>query len=451
MPRNRRISLLLLLSFTLVLCLPPGNSSAQKASRLEIGQWRDALKNIKATLKDNYYDQDLRGIDIDARFKLAEEQMKNAESANQLVGIAAQLLLDLDDSHTVLVPPAPFSHVDYGWVMRAVGSDCYVLSVKPGTDAEAKGLQAGDKVLSIDDRPMDRSKAWIAGYFYNILKPQSSMKLLIEKPDKRQLEVVIKTKLRESSKFYTNRERLLERIDAEIYPHEYDRFHELSDEVLIWKMPDFITDETALAVRAERLKKRKAVILDLRGNRGGYQEILEHFTGYFFDSNIKLSELRGRNKTKSSIAKSRKKNAFKGKVIVLIDAASRSETEIFARIMQLEKRGVVIGDRSGGSVIQSKLHIIRHGGYDEMTYGLIVAEADVIMPDGKRLEHVGVMPDELLLPTPQEMNGNLDPVLARAAELAGVKLDPKKAGELFPIQWQTSSPLRRLFTSKMED
>ena len=435
MLRTLRISLLLLITFALVLCLPPGNSSAQKAGRLEIGQWRDVLKNLKAALKDNYYDPSLRGIDIDAHFELAHEKMKSAKSLSQLTGIAAQALLDLDDSHTILIPPHTFSRVDYGWSMQVVGSDCYVLSVEPGSDAEAKGLQVGDRVLSIDDRTMDRTKAWLADYLYKTLQPQPTMKLVVEKPDKRQMALVIQTKLGRNAKFNLNLDGVQPVIYLpEAYSHEDDRFYELSKDVLVWKMPAF---RLRIVSRAERkLKRRKALILDLRGNPGGYLEALEDFTGYFFDSNIKISEARGRKKFKPSVAVGQKDKAFKGQLVILIDAGSSSETELFARTVQLQKRGIVIGDRSAGSVMRSRFYPMHHGGYGEMLYGIFVTEADVIMPDGKSLEHVGVTPDELLLPTAQELNANLDPVLARAAELVGIKLDAKQAGKLFPIVWK---------------
>jgi len=432
MPRKTGTSLVLLI----VLCLAAGDSSAQKAGRIEIGQWRDVLKNLKAALKDNYYDPSLRGIDIDARFEAAHDKMKNAMSQSQLTGIAAQVLLDLDDSHTLLIPPYEFSRVDYGWFMKVVGSDCYVVSVKPRSDAEAKGLQAGDRVLSIDGRTMDRTKAWLADYLYNTLQPQPHMKLVVEKPDKRQVELVVQTKLGRSTKFSSNYEWFEPEIYLpEVYSHEDDRFYELSKEVLVWKMPAF---RWRILYRAEqKLKNRKALILDLRGNPGGYVEALEGFTGYFFDSNIKISEAKGRKKFKPSFAETRKDKGFKGQLVILIDGGSSSEAELFARTIQLQKRGIVIGDRSAGSVMRSRFYPMHHGGQNEMLYGIFVTEADVIMPDGNSLEHVGVTPDEMVLPTAQELSANLDPALARAAAIVGIKLDPKKAGEIFPVTWKS--------------
>ena len=58
------------------------------------------------------------------------------------------------------------------------------------------------------------------------------------------------------------------------------------------------------------------------------------------------------------------------------------------------------------------------------------------MPDGRSLEGSGVTPDELLLLTGGDLAAGRDPVLARAAALAGLELDALAAGGLFPFEWK---------------
>src|SRR5687768_18200980 len=49
-----------------------------------------------------------------------------------------------------------------------------------------------------------------------------------------------------------------------------------------------------------------------------------------------------------------------------------------------------------------------------------------------------ISPDELVLPTGADLAAKLDPVLARAAALVGLKITPEKAGALFPVEWRRS-------------
>ena len=427
-----------LLMVLTLLSIAAVNTSAQKARKFDIEQWRDVLRIVKGELKSSYYDPTFHGMNIDARFELADEKMKNAESLDHLVGIVAQVLLDLNDSHTYFVPPYNLTRVEYGWRIRAVGADCYVGAIRPGSDAEAKGLQVGDKVLSIDGRPLDRTKVWLADYLYNTLRPQSSMALVVEKPDKSQQRIIIKAKVDEGSPIVTYRDLLEMDLEAEENDHlTRHRFQELSEDVLVWKMPQFDLGEGSLDRTFDRFRKRKALILDLRGNDGGYVRSLELLAGYFFETKLKIADLRGRKKFEPMVVRSQKEKAFKGQLIVLIDGASKSAAEVFARVVQLEKRGTVIGDRSAGFVMQSEWHPLRVGIKEGLAFGISATDADLIMSDGKSLEHVGVTPDELLLPTAQDMSLNHDPVLAYAASLAGIKLDPKKAGELFPVEWKS--------------
>jgi carboxyl-terminal processing protease len=399
---------------------------AQKISKLEIEQGRNMLRNVKSEFMKNYYDPTFHGMDIEERFKLADEKMKKAESNGQLFGIIEQVLLDLNDSHTSFEPPIRNSRVEYGWQMKPLGGDCYVSAVKPGSDAEAKGLTVGDKVLSIDRRPMDRTKVWLAQYLYYVLRPQPGMTLSVQKLDGRQRELFIQAKVRERNF----------KLDAEEEDRlNRDRFYEPSADVLIWKMPHFDLSEDEVDDKIGKFRKRRALILDLRGNPGGYVTTLERFIGHFFAQDLKIADLKGRKEMKPMTSKGHGEKAFKGQLIVLVDGESSSASEIFSRVIQLEKRGTVIGDRTAGMVMRSRFYPLQFGAYNAILFGINITDADLIMTDGQSLEHLGVNPDELLLPTPEDMAANRDPVLAHAASLVGIKLDPEKAGALFPIEW----------------
>jgi len=139
-----------------------------------------------------------------------------------------------------------------------------------------------------------------------------------------------------------------------------------------------------------------------------------------------------RKKTSAEIAKQERSIYFPGKVIVLVDSESASASEIFARVMQLEKRGTVMGDRTSGSVMEATSFYFASSGVD---YGAEVTVANLIMTDGKSLEHHGVNPDEVAFPQPSDLESGRDPGLAQAARELGVALSPEAAGKLFPYEW----------------
>ncbi len=72
----------------------------------------------------------------------------------------------------------------------------------------------------------------------------------------------------------------------------------------------------------------------------------------------------------------------------------------------------------------------------DLPYGVSVTMADLKMVDGNSLEHRGVVPDEILLPTSEELAAGADPQMARALQLAGVSVSSAAAGQLFPMRWK---------------
>lgn len=413
---------------------PPSSMDRERA--------RAMLSTIKSDLQKYYYDPTYHGMNLDERFKTAEEKIKQATSLAQLLGIVAQVLLDLNDSHTFFLPPGRTYQTDYGWKMQAIGERIFATAIKPGSDAEAKGLKEGDEIFSVDGLKPTREQLWKILYLYQVIRPRPGMRLVVIKPDGKQVQLDVAAKIREGKKvmdltagglgYDTNRLTIEAQNEAYLNRH---RFEEMGD-VLVWKMPEFDLEKLKVDDVMGKVKKRKALILDLRGNPGGYIETLLRMIGNVFDHDVKVGDMTMRKEKKLMLAKTRGSDAFNGKLIVLIDSESASSSELFARVVQLEKRGIVIGDRSAGAVMES-----RHYGHDlgvdiVIPYGVSVTDADIIMTDGKSLEHSGVQPDELKLPDGADLTAKRDPVLAYALSLAGVTITPEKAGSLFPLEWR---------------
>jgi C-terminal processing protease CtpA/Prc len=412
---------------------------AQPDLNFERDRGRIILRIIKDDLKKNYYDTGFHGVDVEARFGAADAKMKEATSVGQVFGIIAQALIDLNDSHTFFLPPGRANRTEYGWQMQAFGDKVFVSAIKPGSDAEKKGLKTGDQVLSVGGFEPTREELWKMIYMFYTLRPQPGLRLLLRSPEgqQRQLDVMANVRQGKLVKDLTGQDinDLMREAEDEDRLNR-QRYVEASDKLLIWKIPNFAVAEGEIDVMMGKARKREALILDLRGNPGGYVKTLEWFAGYFFDKEIKIADLKGRKQMKPQMAKPHGDRNFKGKLVVLVDSKSASAAEIFARVVQLEKRGAVIGDRTAGAVMQSRTFDHQMGLDTVVFYGVSVTDADVIMADGKSLEGVGVTPDELLLPTAADLAARRDPVLARAAAILGIGLPQDKAGAMFPIEWR---------------
>jgi carboxyl-terminal processing protease len=396
---------------------------------------RAMLIAMKDDLKSSYYDQTFHGLNLDERFKEAEGRIKTATTRDELMVIVAQSLLELNDSHTFFLPPSRAARIEYGWQVKMVKDVCFVTAVKPNSDAEAKGLKPGDQVLMMDGARPNRSIFWKMLYRYYALMPSRTVRMVVRSPaDVQPRQLDINSKIQASASV-TNWGDLFIRYLSEEWDLNHDRFFESGNEMLVWKMPTFEVSKDHIDDIMARARKFKTLVIDLRGNGGGYVDTLSRLVSHFFDKEIKIADLKSRKEMKPQLAKKRD-SPYSGQLIILVDSNSASASELFARVTQIEKRGTVLGDDTAGAVMTAKYHDHRSGVGSILYFGDSVTIADMIMTDGKSLEHVGVVPDEILLPSGPDLAAGRDPVLARAAEIAGVKLTPEKAGALFPVEWK---------------
>jgi carboxyl-terminal processing protease len=401
----------------------------------------EMLDNVAKDIRKHYYDPELHGLDWDAKVAEAKNKIKQETSLGMALAHIAAALDTLNDSHTFFLPPQrPVRH-DYGFQTAMIGDLCYVTRVRPDSDAEAKGVKPGDEVLAIQGYAPNREILWKMDYRYKVLRPQPELQLALRDPAGHQRQVVVKAKLVELKRVTDLTAsggidiwELVRQTEDEKHRMRI-RSNPLGDELLVAKLPAFFFDQEEVEGLIDKARKHQALILDLRENPGGAVDTLKYLLGGIFENEVKIGDRLGRKERKPEVAKSRGRSIFTGKIIVLVDSHSASASELFARIVQLEKRGMVMGDRSAGSVMEARRYSY-HIGTDTMVfYGASITESDLIMTDGKSLEHNGVTPDEVVLPSAADLASGRDPVLVQAAARLGVKLPPEDAGKMFPFEW----------------
>jgi C-terminal processing protease CtpA/Prc len=415
-------------------------TAQQKMDSIDMDHARQMLRDARDAVKKNYYDPKYHGVDLDARYQQFDDRIKAAPTLNDGLRLVAAFLSGLKDSHTFFEPPERPYRLDTGFRMELFGESAFISRVRPGTDAESK-VHPGDQIVAYDTYSVNRVDFQDLSYTYNALMPQVKTQLDLRDPDGNVRRVMVDSKMKEGKKTldftaegggndvwqYLRGEENQDHVTRQ-------RYIEMGD-MTIWKMPEFLLSDEDVDHIFGTVRKHQALILDLRGNPGGAVVTLERVVGNVMDHDVKIADRVGRKELKPQLAKSVGDHAFKGKVIVLVDSQSASAAELFARTMQLEQRGVVLGDRTSGSVMEARAYSYQQGVDTVIPYGFSVTEADLIMKDGKSLEHVGVTPDEVIIPTAQDLATGRDPVLARAVEIAGGKIDSTQAGKLFPFEW----------------
>ena len=435
------LSAFLIILLAVPVSLPAEKKSSDTMSALQRDEALQMLQDTADKVRKEYYDPAFHGVDFEARYKEAQQKIRSAQTLSQAFGVIAWLLDGLNDSHTVFMPPSRPYLVQDGWQALFIGDACVITAVKEGSDAEKQGLKPGDEVLAIEGFRPTRANWFKLNYAFHTLSPRSGMKLAIVSPGGQPREITVMSAVKKMPKNYDLSDSTvvwnLIRDAQNDEERDVVRWAEVNG-VLVWKLPQFMLSDDQIDAFLKKTNGQKAVVIDLRGNPGGLLENLARLLGGIFDHEVKVGDQVERKGTKPFIAKSRGSRAYSGKIIVLVDSGSASAAEIFARVVQLEKRGPVIGDRSAGAVMEARPFPFLQGqAFGEyLPYGVEVTVADLKMTDGNSLEHHGVIPDEVLLPSPEELAAGADPQLARALQLAGVPMSSGAAGQIFPVRWK---------------
>ncbi len=228
-----------------------------------------------------------------------------------------------------------------------------VVATIPGGPSEKVGLQAGDRIVQVDDKD-------IAGIG---LENSDVFEMLRgDKGTRVNLKVL-----------RNGQEDLLDfRIIRDKIPiYSLDASYMLNDETGYIKLNRFsatTTDEFFDAIKALKRKPGfQNMVLDLRGNGGGYLKAAIELADQFLGAFKMVVYTEGENNKRKDYKASALGEFEQGKLVVLIDEGSASASEIVAGAIQDWDRGVVIGRRSFGKGLVQQPYFLNDGSMIRLT------------------------------------------------------------------------------------
>jgi carboxyl-terminal processing protease len=144
------------------------------------------------------------------------------------------------------------------------------------------------------------------------------------------------------------------------------------------------------------------LILDLRGDGGGFLPEATALTGLFIDKGpvVQLKDYTGRVEVLDDPTPG---TSYDGPLVVLIDRYSASASEIFAGAIQDYGRGYIVGQRSFGKGTVQNLIPLDRWTQKPVEGQLTVTIGKFYRVTGESTQHRGVEPD-ILLPSTIDMN-----------------------------------------------
>lgn len=208
-----------------------------------------------------------------------------------------------------------------------------VISPVPGGPSEKAGLRAGDRIVTIAGED-------VAGK--GITTTGVRKRLLGDKGTK--VNVGIYRRGEKGINEYTI-------IRDKIPVNSLDASFMLSDDVGFVKLNRFAAtseQEFIEAVANLRQQKMKHLIIDLRGNTGGYLEAAIRLTDQFFASRKLIVYLEGLKTPRQDYFSKTTGTLADARIVVLVDEGSASASEILSGALQDWDRGVIVGRRTFG-------------------------------------------------------------------------------------------------------
>ena len=225
-----------------------------------------------------------------------------------------------------------------------------VMSVIRGGPAEKVGILAGDRIVKADTTVL-------VG-----MKDTEVMKCL-KGPKDSTVRLGIKRHGKDELTWFTvvRGDIPVQSVDASYMINEKTGYIQIN------KFGEQTYAEMLVSLADLAMKGMNSVIIDLRGNTGGYMHIAIQMANEFLSRNSLITYVEGRNITREEYRSDGKGSFQKLPIIVLVDEGSASSSEIFAGAIQDNDRGTIIGRRTFGKGLVQQPMDFRDGSVVRLT------------------------------------------------------------------------------------
>lgn len=287
-------------------------------------------------------------------------------------GAIEEIIKDLDP-HTVYIPAKDLEKVNEGMTgnFGGIGVQFYkyldtvtVIKVVPGGPSEAAGIQDGDRIIRVND-------TLIAGVKMDDKKVMEMMRGPL---DTEVTLTVLRHGLAPMVKKVVRGNIPVKSVNVAYMPNDTTGYVK----VRTFGMNTY--DEFIKALESLQKQGMKKLIVDLRSNEGGILPIALKMVNEFLDADKLILYTQGKASPRSDYY-SNGKGRFKDlPLIVLIDEASASASEIFAGAIQDNDRGVIVGRRSFGKGLVQEQRMLPDGSALRLTI------ARYYIPSGRSIQ-----------------------------------------------------------------
>lgn len=272
---------------------------------------------------------------------IQEEYVDTVSSKNLSEKAIVSVLKELDP-HSAYIPAEEFNSVTeplegnfsgIGVHFNMQNDTVVVINTIPNGPSALVGVMAGDRIVKVNDTVVAGVK-WESDAIVKRLKGPRGTKVLVH---------VVRPGVKRLLSFEITRNTIpLNSVDVSYMLDESTGYIKIS------QFARTTPAEFVAAVTKLRSMGMKKVILDLRGNGGGYLDAATALSDHFLTDGKLIVYTQGRARKRENFFATSSGICHTTPVAVIIDEFSASASEILAGAIQDNDRGIIIGRRSFG-------------------------------------------------------------------------------------------------------